>query len=190
MHVGPSAALVSAKQMMIEYHQNSSSFRLRFLGSASIFCKPQTDTIHTMTLVRGSLIPLTLEYMAKVTPTIGAYDLCPLHTKRAVNVSSHSTRDGIKVCGPATARFELVVGSVQRRIATSAIVDAFRRVVGIIFTGASALSALFTENAELFWSHPCKHTSILHRLGVENPPCVQTWVQNSSPLVFTSLVGG
>lgn len=152
--------------MKIECHENPSSLRLRILGSASIFCKAQTDTIHTMTLIRGGLISLTLKYMAEVTPTVGTYDLCALHTKCVINVSSDSTRDGIKVCRPATARFELVIGSVKRRIATGAIVDAFGRVVGIVFTGARALSALFAENAELFW------------------------VQNSSPLIFASLVGG
>lgn len=172
MHVGLSAALVPSpqKQMMIECHENSSSFRLMIFSSTSIFRKAQTDTIHTMTLICGGLIPLTLKHMAEVTPTVGAYDLCPLHTKCVINVSSDSTRDGIKVCRPATARFELVIGSVKRRIATSAIVDAFGRVVGIVFTGASALSTLFTENAELFYSHPCKQISIIYRLGGEKPP--------------------
>lgn len=145
-----------AKQMMIKCHENHSSFRLRILSSARIFCEAQTDTIHTMTLIRGGLIPLTLKYMAEVTPAVGTYDLCALHTKCVINVSSDSPRDGIKVCWPATARFELVIGSVKRRIATSAIVDTFGRVVRIVFTGASALSTFFTENAELFYSHSCK----------------------------------
>lgn len=170
MHVGLFAALVPAKQMMIKCHEDLSSFRPRILSSAGIFCKTQTDTIHTVTLIRGSLIPLTLEYMAEVTPTVRAYDLCPLHAKCGINVSSYSTRDGIKVCWPSTARFELVIGSIKWRIATSTIVDAFGRVVGIVFTGASALSTLLTENAELFCSHYCKLRSIIYALRGEKSP--------------------
>lgn len=123
-----------------------------------------------MTLIRGSRIPLTLEYMAEVTPTVAAYDLCPLHAECLINMSSHSTRNGVKVCWPATARFELVVGSIKRRIATGAIVDTFGRMVRVVFTGASTLSALFTKNAELFCSHLVSSDRPIYRLGVQKPP--------------------
>lgn len=171
MHAGYSAALVPANRMMIKSHENPLDLRLRVLSCTGIFCKSQTNTIHTMTLVRGSRIPLTLEYMAKVTPTVATHDLCPLHAECAINMPSHSTRDGIKVCWPTTARFELVVGSVKRRIATSAIVDAFGRIVGIVFTSTSTLGTLFTENTKLFCSHSRKQISTVYCVGVETPWC-------------------
>jgi hypothetical protein len=81
--------------------------------------------------------------MAKMTAAVGADDLSPLHTKSAIHVSGHSTGDGVKVCRPAAAGLELVVSRIERRVATCAVVNAFRRVVRIVFAGAGALSSLF-----------------------------------------------
>jgi hypothetical protein len=62
--------------------------------------------------------------MAQVASAVAAHNLCPLHAECAVGVSSHRTRHGVKERRPAAARLELVLGSVDRRIAAGASVGA------------------------------------------------------------------
>jgi hypothetical protein len=118
--------------------------------SSSVFSEAQTDTVHTVALISGSLISFTLEYMAEMTAAVGTDNLRSLHAKGAINMSSDSTRDGIKVCRPATAGLEFMIGGIQGCVAARAVVNASRRVVGIVFAGAGALGSLFAEDAELF----------------------------------------
>ena len=77
-----------------------------------------------MSLVRRRGVSLSLEDMSQVTSTVAAHNLCPLHAKRAVGVSSHRSRNGVKECRPAAARLELVLSSVDGRIAAGASVSA------------------------------------------------------------------
>lgn len=127
------------------------SLRLGLSTGSFILCKPQTNTIHTVTLIGRGRIPFTLEDMAKVASTVAAGDLRALHTKGVIHMSFHSTRNRVKIGRPTTARLELVVGLVQRCVATGAVIYTLRRVVGIIFTSARALCFLFAEDPELFY---------------------------------------
>lgn len=104
-----------------------------------------------MALISRSLVALALEDMAKVTTAVSADNFRPLHAKRVIHVSGHSSGNRVKVCGPSTARLELMVGSVKRRITTGAIVDALGRVMGVIFACTGTLGTLFAENAELLY---------------------------------------
>jgi hypothetical protein len=62
--------------------------------------------------------------MSQVASAVAAHDLCPLHAECAVGVSGHRTRNGVKECRPAAARLELVLSSVDGRIAAGASVGA------------------------------------------------------------------
>jgi hypothetical protein len=126
MHASPSAALFSATTKYDIEHWIHTISGLSLGGlSTGILRKSQTNTVYTVTLICRSLISLALEYMAKMTPAVGANDLRPLHAKCAIHVPGHSTGNRVKVCRPATAGFELVVSSIERRIATCAVVNAF-----------------------------------------------------------------
>jgi hypothetical protein len=61
--------------------------------------------------------------MSQMSSAVAAHNLCPLHAECAVGVSSHRTRDGVKEGGPAAARLELVLSSVDGRIAAGASVS-------------------------------------------------------------------
>lgn len=102
-----------------------------------------------MTLVSGSRISLSLEDVTEMATTVGADNLGTLHTKGAVGVSGHSTRNGIEESWPAAARLELVVGLVERSVAAGAGVDTLRGHVLVKVTAIGGLGALFTEDAEL-----------------------------------------
>ena len=82
-----------------------------------------------MPLISRSRVPLPLKDMPQMPTTVRTRDLNPLHPKRAIRVSRHSTRDGIKVRRPSAPGLELMRGLVERGIAASAIVDAACRVV-------------------------------------------------------------
>jgi hypothetical protein len=85
-----------------------SSLRLRRL----ILTEPQTNTIHTMPLIRRSRISLSLEDMAQMPVTVTANDLNALHPKRAVHIPLHRAGDRVEVRRPAAAGLELVRGLV------------------------------------------------------------------------------
>jgi hypothetical protein len=102
-----------------------------------------------MTLVSGSRISLSLENVTKMTTTVGTDNLSTLHAKGTVDMSSHSTRNGIKESRPAAARLELVVGLVERSFAASAGVGTLGGHVLIKVAAVGGFGALFAEDAEL-----------------------------------------
>jgi hypothetical protein len=102
-----------------------------------------------MSLISRGGVSLALKDMAKMTTTVVADNFCALHSKGIVHMSLHSARDGVKVCWPATAGFELVVGRIERSIAASASIHALGWVMGIVFSCARAFGALLTEHTEL-----------------------------------------
>lgn len=67
-------------------------------------------------------------------------------------MSCHSARNAVKVCWPAAARFELVVRFVQGRAASRAGVNAFRRVMFIVFATEGGFGSFLAYDAELFYS--------------------------------------
>lgn len=143
---------------------NQSSLRLG--GFICIFRKPQTNTVDTVSLVRWRWESFAFENMPKVASAVITNNFGPLHSECVVDMSLNSTRDRIKVGRPAAARLELVVGLVEGCVAAGAVIDTLRGVVGVIFTSASRLSALFTENSKLCGTQDC------------------------SPLVFSALIRG
>ena len=102
-----------------------------------------------MTLVGGGRVSLALEDVTEMTATVRADNLSALHTKSAVGVSGHSTRNGIEESRPAAARFELVVGLVERSFAASAGVYTLGGHVLVKVAAVGRLGALFAEDAEL-----------------------------------------
>jgi hypothetical protein len=62
--------------------------------------------------------------MSQVTSAVAAHNLCPLHAECAVSVSGHCTWNGVEECRPAATRLELVLSSVDGRIAAGASVGA------------------------------------------------------------------
>lgn len=102
-----------------------------------------------MTLVGRRRKALALEDVAEVAAAFGADDLGPEHSPGAILVPGDSARQAVEVGRPPTARLELVVGLVQRRIATSTAVHALGGVVLVILPGSRRLSALLPENSEL-----------------------------------------
>lgn len=77
-----------------------------------------------MSLVRRRRVALPLEHMSQMASAVAAHNLCPLHTKCAVGVSGHCTRNGVEECRPAAAGLEFVLSSVDGRIAAGASVGA------------------------------------------------------------------
>lgn len=77
-----------------------------------ILCKPQTNTIHTMSLISRRRITLSLKHMSQMPTAVITHNLRPLHSKRAIGISLHSTRHRVEIRRPATARFEFVRGFV------------------------------------------------------------------------------
>lgn len=104
-----------------------------------------------MPLIRRRLIPLPFEHMPQMPSAVITHNLRPLHPERTVRKPLHSTRNRVKVCRPAAAGLELVVGFVEGRIAAGAGVDAVRRVVSVVGAGVRAFGVFFAEDAELFW---------------------------------------
>lgn len=102
-----------------------------------------------MSLVRRRRVSLSLEDVSQVTSTVAAHDLCPLHAECAVGVSGHCARNGVEECRPSAARLELVLSSVDGRIAAGASVGAGGWRVLIILAGEGSFGTLFAKNAEL-----------------------------------------
>ena len=90
-----------------------------------IFIKLERNTVHTMSLVGGCIVPLTLENITEMTPAIRTYDLGPLHAKSRIGMSRHGSGDAVEIGGPSTSGFEFMCGLVQRCIAARACVYAF-----------------------------------------------------------------
>ena len=103
-----------------------------------------------MPLIRWRRISLALEDMAQMSATITADDLCPLHAEGTICMSGDSTGDAVEVRGPPTARFEFMVGLVQRCVAASACVHASRGLVLVVLACKWGFGTFFPENAELF----------------------------------------
>ena len=102
-----------------------------------------------MSLIGRSGETLSLEYVAQMTTTVGAHNLCPGHAKGAVLVPGDSSGDAVKVGRPAAAGAELVVGLVQRSIASGAGVDALLRVVLVKLASSGSLCTLLPQDTEL-----------------------------------------
>jgi hypothetical protein len=100
-------------------------------------------------LICGCWVSLTLEHMSQVAPAIAANDLCPLHTESAVGVSGHSARNGVEEGRPSAAGLELVLGSVDGRVAAGAGICAGGRGVLIVLAGEGRFGAFLTKDAEL-----------------------------------------
>jgi hypothetical protein len=105
--------------------------------------------VHTVPLVRRCWVSLALENMSQVTPAVAANDLRPLHAESAVGVSGHGARHGVEEGRPSAAGLELVLGSVDGRIATGAGICAGGRGVLVVFAREGRFSAFLTEDAEL-----------------------------------------
>ena len=84
-----------------------------------VLCKPQTDAVDTMSLVRRRGIAFAFEDMPQMPATLAAHNFGPGHAKRAISVPGHSAGDAIEIRRPAAAGLELVGGLVERRIAGS-----------------------------------------------------------------------
>lgn len=110
----------------------------------------QTDTVHTVPLVRRRRIALSLENVSQMASTVRTHYLGPLHAKGVVRMSRHSARQAVEVGGPSAARFKLMICLVEWCIAPSASVDALRGHVLIVFACEGSFGALFAEDAELF----------------------------------------
>ena len=119
-----------------------------------------------MTLISGSRVSLALENVTKMAATVGANNLSALHAESAVSVSGHSTGHGVEESRPAAARLELVVGLVERSLATSAGVDTLGGHVLVKVAAVGGLGALFAEDAELLY---CAIASANHRLATSDP---------------------
>jgi hypothetical protein len=86
-----------------------------------------------VSLVSRRRVTLSLENVSQMSSAIAAHDLCPLHAKCAVGVSSYSTRNSVEEGGPTAARFELVLSGVDGRIAAGTSVGAGSWRVLVVF---------------------------------------------------------
>jgi hypothetical protein len=100
-------------------------------------------------LIGGRRVTLALEHMSQVASTVGAHDLGPLHSKSAIGVSGHSSRNGIEESRPATARLEFVLCRVNGCVAAGASVSAGGRGVLVVLARERRFGAFVAENAEL-----------------------------------------
>jgi hypothetical protein len=107
------------------------------------------DRVHTMPFVRRCWVSLALEHMSQVASAVAANDLCPLHAESAVGVSGHGARNGVEEGGPSATRLELVLSSVDGRVATCAGVCAGGRGVLVVLAGEGRFGAFLTKDAEL-----------------------------------------
>ena len=78
-----------------------------------ILRKFQTNTIHTVPLIRRRRVSLSLKHMAQMSPTVRAHDLSPSHAQRLVLVSGNRSGDGIEISRPAASRGKFVSGFVE-----------------------------------------------------------------------------
>ena len=67
-----------------------------------ILSKVDTHAIDTMPLISRRSISLSLEHMTQMTSTIRAYNLSPLHSKRLISMSRHSSWNSIEERRPPT----------------------------------------------------------------------------------------
>ena len=141
------------------------AFRRCTINNLILRREVDAHAVDAVALVRGRGVALALEDVAQVPTAVGTDDLGAPHAKGAVGVAGDGPRDAVKVRRPAAARLELVVGRVQRRLAAGAGVDACVGEELVVLAGPRGLSALLTEDAELFGS------------------------QDGTPLVVGSLVG-
>ena len=118
-------------------------------GLRIILPKLNTNTIDTMPLIRGRIIPLPLEHMSQMATTITAHDLRPFHAERAVRMSRHCTWDAVEIRRPAAAGLEFVGRFVQRGVAGCAGVGAVCGRVFVVFACEGGFGAFFAEDAEL-----------------------------------------
>jgi hypothetical protein len=139
-----------AHSINILHHSCLRFLLLPTLRHRIILCEIQAHAINTMSLIRRCIVPLALEYMPKMAPTVTANDLRPLHPERAVRMPCHGARDAVEVCGPSAAGREFVGGFVEGRVAGRAGVDALSGLVFVEFAGEGGFGALFAEDAELF----------------------------------------
>jgi len=100
-------------------------------------------------LVRGCRVSLALEHMSQVASTVAANDLCPLHAESAVGVSGHGARNGVEEGRPSATGLELMLGSVDGRVATCASVCAGGRGVLVVLARERCFGAFLTEDSEL-----------------------------------------
>lgn len=89
----------------------------------------ETNAVDAVSLIRRRGESFALEYVTKVATAVGANDFGPGHAESTVFMSSYSARDAVEVSRPSAAGFELVIGLVERRIASSAGIHSFFRVV-------------------------------------------------------------
>lgn len=114
-----------------------------------------------MSLVRRRGISFSFEHMAQVPTAITAYDLYPFHAECAICVSRHSSWNRIEEGGPSTARLELVVGLVERGVASSAGICTFVWVVLVVFAGEWCFCAFLSKDAKLFYGHTRVSTTLM-----------------------------
>jgi len=105
-------------------------------------------------LIRGSVVALALEYMAKVAPAVRADNFGSCHAQSAILVASDCPGDTVEISGPAAAGLELMSGLVQRRIAAGTIIDALLCEMLVIFASKGSLGTLFPQDPELLCVHP------------------------------------
>jgi hypothetical protein len=154
-NIHPSYTLCTAlfNTLIVVYHPNISFVlrdRLLSLRLGISLVELDAHRVHTVPLIRRCWVSLALEYMSQVTSAVAANDLCPLHAESAVGVSGYGARHGVKEGRPSAAGLELVLGSVDGRIAAGAGICAGGRGVLVIFTGEGCFGAFLTEDAELF----------------------------------------
>lgn len=76
---------------------------LRLLNNRIVLVEVQRHTVNTVTLICRCIVTLALEHMSQMSSTVRADNLRPLHSKRAIRVTSDRSIYGIEVCGPSTA---------------------------------------------------------------------------------------
>jgi hypothetical protein len=156
--------------LIVIHHPNLSFIlhdRLLSLRLGISIVELDAHRVHTVPLIRGCWVSLALEYMSQVTSAVAANDLCPLHAESAVSVSGHGARHGVEEGRPSAAGLELVLGSVDGRIAAGAGICAGGRGVLVVFAGEGCFSAFLTEDAELLCRsgispvHSTKHSLVI-----------------------------
>ena len=93
--------------------------------------------------------PLAEEHVAEVAAAVHAGDLGPVPVR--VRRTKDRAGDLVVEARPAAVGIELVLGTVQRRVAATAVIGP-RRFVGDIFAAPGHLGALVNDDAFLFTS--------------------------------------
>lgn len=99
--------------------------------------------------------PLAFENMPQMTSAVVTDNFGPHHAEARVGFLSYRTRHSVPKCRPSAARVEFMIGLVEWGLAAGAFIDASVRVVLVVLGRAGHFSALFTEDAELFWRKLC-----------------------------------